>query len=246
MIYTEEELELPEEVIIVEEEEEEMPISRKSTGKTKTRTQTEPRPFNQKIAAVDLDPRFLENAPKLNDLLVQLKLNSDMRHVIYTRYNKHHGVRMLAILLTIYGYNVYSVHKHTNEDIHIKMIDAFNEGLKPAIYITSMPMIDSYCLYDVSHFHLLDSGFENFHLLMDETFKYRLYKGTECKLIVHNYVSRRRINKGDQGKLPSADEVLYGRFINQYGGLVSLWKNKIQRKGNSVTLGNNGYLYFNR
>ncbi len=185
---------------------------------------------------------FLENSPKINDLITQIILYQDMRHVIYTRYNKHHGVRMLVLLFKYLGFNVYGCHIDMDKKDQMRMINEFNKDLKPGIFVTSQVLPPDYNLYNISHLHLLDSGFSTSSSLMDAIFKYRLYKSLPCEIMIHNYVSKRRISETDRLKQPSADEVLFKQFVTKQQEDIQVW-DSIQNKGYPIVIGKDGYLH---
>jgi hypothetical protein len=148
---------------------------------------------------------FLMDAPKIKDLMIQLSLYADMKHVIYTRYDDHSGVKMLAILLKMKGFNVFSITRDMEASARVGVLDLFNLEGNSGILIISAPIPNVEGIFNVSHLHFLDSGYDNYGVIMEEIFKYRLYKTFICNLIVHNYVC-------DKEGTPSADRILYDNF----------------------------------
>ena len=178
---------------------------------------------------------LLVNAPKIRNLITQLRLYPDMRHVIFTRYECHHGVRMLSIMLKELGFNIYSISKHNEHKENVKNITAFNIDEKPAIMLLSTKIPRGIGFKNISHLHFLDSCYEYYHILMEETFKYKNYTTFVCNLFVHNYVCHK------SGINHSADKILYDAFVKYQDEALTTWKT-IKTKGYSLVMGNNDYL----
>ena len=172
---------------------------------------------------------FLMDAPKLKILIAQLRLFEDMRHVIYTKYDLHYGAQMLGLMLDKLGFNVHTISLNLDSTQKNKVIDNFNKDCHPAILVMTGSVPKSEYIYDVSHLHFLDSGYEMYHVLLDRIYKHRLYKRFMCNLIVHNYVCQSRSG------IPSADKVLYDRFMIYQNVILSTW-NQTQTKGYPITM----------
>lgn len=178
---------------------------------------------------------LLTNAPKIKNLITQLRLYNDMRHVIFSRYESHHGVKMLAFLLKEMGFNIYSISKNNEHKENIKTINAFNIDNKPAIMIMSTKIPRGIGFKNVSHLHFLDSCYEYYHILMEEIFKYKFYTNFVCNLFVHSYVCQK------EGVNYSADKILYDSFVEFQIETLTTW-DAIKTKGYPLVLGSNGYL----
>jgi hypothetical protein len=171
--------------------------------------------------------QFLLNAPKIKDLLAQLRLFPDMRHVIYTRYENYYGVKMLNLVLSSLSFKCYITASH--------IVEGYNRDKDPSILIlsTSIPRTEGF--FNVSHLHFLDSGYDFYHILLDSIFKYRLYTTFMCNLFVHNYICQKR------GIDQSADTILYEMFVTYQNQILDTWE-KTQKRGFPLVVGKNGYL----
>lgn len=178
---------------------------------------------------------LLINAPKIRNLITQLRLYPDMRHVIFTRYECHHGVRMLFFLLKDLGFNTYSVSKNNEHKDNIKNITSFNRDEKPAIMLVSTKIPRGIGFKNISHLHFLDSCYEYYHILMEEIFKYKNYTAFVCNLFVHSYVCHK------SGINHSADKILYDSFVKFQTGSLTTW-DAIRARGYPLVMGNNDYL----
>lgn len=178
---------------------------------------------------------FLVDSPKIKDLIAQLHLYPDMKHVIYTRYENHYGVKMLYQMLTAIKFKCSSINKDMDQSQQLKVIEDFNKGETSSILILSnhLPKVEG--LYNISHIHFLDSGYDYYHVLMDIIFRFRLYTTFMCNLFVHNYVCQ----KG--GSNSSADTILYEMFVAYQNDILESWE-RTQKRGYPIVLGKNGYL----
>lgn len=178
---------------------------------------------------------FIANGPKLRNLITQLRLFEDMRHVIYTKYDRHYGAQMIGSILTKLGFNVYILSRNLDPAQQIAVVQGFNKGCQPAILVMSAPIPKSEYIYDVSHLHFLDSGYEMYHVLLDKIYKHRLYKCFMCNLFIHNYICQSR------GNIPSADKVLYDRFMVYQNTILDMW-DQVKTKGYPISLDEDGKL----
>lgn len=178
---------------------------------------------------------LLANAPKIRNLITQLRLYPDMRHVIFTRYECHHGVRMLSLMLKDLGFNIYSVSKNNEHKDNIKNITSFNSDEKPAIILISTKIPRGIGFINISHLHFLDSCYEYYHILMEEIFKYKNYTTFVCNLFIHAYVCHK------SGINYSADKILYDSFAKYQTETLTTW-DAIKTRGYSLIMGNNDYL----
>jgi hypothetical protein len=182
-------------------------VIRKS-GASSIRTITQEEYTPKEFESVFSEDEFLRNAPKIKDLIAQLHLYSDMKHVVYTRYSDHYGVKMLKILLKYKGFKVFGITKDMELKTQLEILKSFNLESRTGILILSTHIAGVEGILNVSHLHFLDSGYEIYNILMEEIYKFRLYKSFICNLMVHNYVCDK------DGPNPSADRVLYGIFID--------------------------------
>lgn len=178
---------------------------------------------------------LLVNAPKIRNLVTQLRLYPDMRHIIFTRYELHHGLRMLSILLKDMGFNIHTVSKNNEYKDNVKNITAYNEDSKPAILLISTKIPRGTGFKNISHLHFLDSGYEYYHILMEEIFKYKNYTNFVANLFVHNYVCHK------EGTNYSADKILYDIFAEFQAETLTTW-DSVRSRGYPLVLGSNGYL----
>jgi hypothetical protein len=195
-------------------------------------------PPNQEAFKTD---EFLENSPKMKDLLSQLTLYSNMRHVIFSRYSKHHGTKMIHEVLDALGFNVFFIPYGSTEKDYERIVNEFNKGLKPAILVTSTYFNNNFDKYNVSHFHMFDGGYTMLNAFLEDVFRFRLYKGIPSNLTIHSYVCSRRITYDETIKSPSPDEIFYKNFDARMSFTGDLWK-KIKKTAAPVVVGPSGYL----
>jgi hypothetical protein len=236
-----------------EEEDEEITIIQKGDVIEKTIRRTKPKTkFNKKVQVKNFVPEkitykfdtatFLKDAPKIQDLINHINKFPNLRHVIYTRYNRHFGVKMLLILFKYLGYTVYGSHAEMEHEDHNDIIEAFNENLNPAIYITSGTYLHGYDLYNVSHLHLLDSNTHVVNALLQRIFKYRLYQNIPCNLEMHSYICKHQELLNNINSR-SADEITFDYFLESQKAEISLW-DPLTKKGTPLYLDQEGYIVY--
>lgn len=183
----------------------------------------------------DVD-KFLVNGPKIRQLLIQLQLFHDHRHVIYTRYEFHHGARMLAPIIQSLGFNTLIITKDMPTSIKIETMKQFNYNrCEPRVLVLNGHIARLEGLQNVSHLHFIDSGYELYHILMQEIYKFRLYTCFSTSLCVHTYVCQRR------GTKISADKALNDDFVIRQNMKLEYW-DKIKVNSTPLYMSNDGYL----
>ena len=181
--------------------------------------------------------KFLNDAPKIIDLIDKIKSFPNEKQVIYTRYNKHYGVEMLKILFEYYGYKVYSSTSTMTKKQHLQEIEKFNEDDDPCLYITSFTFTHNYNLHNITQLHLLNSDSHVLHSLLDLMFKYRLYSEKKYNITIHSYIC-------ESSNINNADSITFKNFFESQKTLITLW-NSVSSKGTPLLLnGEDGLLYF--
>jgi hypothetical protein len=192
--------------------------------------------FDAKIHFFDSE-RFLLNAPKIKDLLTQLRATSTSRHVIYTRYARHSGVEMLTLLLTEMGFPVVALTAKTPVDEHLCKLEAM-ESAPSGIIITSVELLAP--VSNISHLHFLDSGYKMYWPLMRKIYRYRLYTDGICAIRIHCYICR-RFDELDGPTSPSADEVFFNSFGQNQNRLIEFWR-QVQDQARPLDTDDSGFL----
>ncbi len=196
--------------------------------KTITTLEQQTKTFNLEI--------FLRDSPKIKQLISVIEKNSNSRHIIYTRYNRHYGVEMLSYLFTSLGYVVFNSEIYIPIEEQNRRISEFNNVLTPAIYITSSICNHNTEFYNISHLHILNSNYNKTNLFLGKIFKYRLYKNLPCDLTIHSYVC-----EGIKEK--TADQFLFEQFASSEKTHLELW-NLISAKGKPLFLNSENSLVY--
>jgi hypothetical protein len=181
---------------------------------------------------------FLQDAPKIKDLIEKIKQFSNEKQVIYTRYNKHYGVQMLKILFEYLEYKVFSSISTMTKQQHLQEIENFNNEENPCIYITSFTFTHNYNLYNITQLHLLNSDSHVLHSLLDIMFKYRLYVDKKYKLTVHSYICENNNNN------LNADSITFKNFVESQKTLITLWETVSQKATSLFINSEDGLIYF--
>jgi hypothetical protein len=215
-------------------------IKAKSLTKDKTsKSKKDPVRLNKKLTKVETKENevtfdyntFLINGQKIKDLITQLNLFRNLKHVIYTSYNKHFGVKMLSILLKELGFKVGSIDRLTKLEDQDNTIKSFNNDQISILVISQIPKSE---IKNVSHVHFIDS-LKFYNDLINKLYKVRFYT-IPFSLYIHIYVCNSITYN------TSSDVVLYKKFIIEKDENTVLWK-RIKNNSLNITLGDQGGLY---
>ena len=156
-----------------------------------------------KVIVAKYKDELLEGSPKFRELLLNIMLNRDKRHVIFTRYEHHHGYDVLIAMIEQAGLAVFGVNSKMTLAQRAAAVEKFNDvcgectGQGGGILVTTVALQNLSPKY-VSYIHMVDGSFNNMALLLDVCYKYSNYRGQNLsKPITINYYITQRNNGSD-------------------------------------------------
>lgn len=164
---------------------------------------------------------ILDTAPKLRDLVLSLMLNREQRHVVFTRYAHHYGADVVAAILKLYGFTVFTLQHNLTVQQRSDVVKAFNADIAaPSVLVTTVVFPDM-APTNISHIHMLDGAFDNMPLLLNACYKYANYpilaKGVPPILTIDYYICQ-RLSGADAG-----GAALYRTEITKWSRNVDYW-----------------------
>lgn len=200
-------------------------------------TEKEDKSTDSSVLVEKYQEKLLDNGPKLYDLLMLITLNPNRRHLVYTRYNNHYGVSLIAALLKFYGMKVYTLKMGQKHADWKKTIEDFNQSSddSTSVLVTSvmLPAIPK----QIDHLHMMDGGFHNSQFLVNVIYKYFNYPKSKMPptLTIHYYVSTRPDGK------PSIGYTMYKKEIARWNQELSFYETAL-KMANPLIVGDRGRL----
>ena len=180
------------------------------------------------ITSDELLEKAKKNTDKLKSLLVNITLNRELRHVVYTKYSDFYGLETLKLALNEVGSHVY---------VGNDMIDFFNENVnqKGIIILDSVPMKP---LHNVNHCNFYDSpSYDAYTYFIKNIYKVKSYPtGVQPNLFINFYVAI-----SEDPNYDSVDDRNYEKLYADIGESVAQW-DKFVKYAQPVVVGDYGEL----
>jgi len=165
---------------------------------------------------------ILKNGPKIQDLVTNIILNRDKRHIIYTSFDDYYGLMLIQFVLSVspltnclksvkkgfsneygtfgndYGLRVISIKSSVTIEEQINLIKNFNDIVEsPCVLITTTNFLTTHVPMMVDHLHIIDNH-QMEGRLVSQLYKYRNYPSgiSPPPLHVHHYVTTK--SSGDK------------------------------------------------
>lgn len=178
--------------------------------------------------------QILDTSPKIKDIVTNILMNKEKRHVIYTANDDYYGLAILEFILSQNKLNIFIITSKTKLEDQVEIIKTCNKDLNsPMVLITtnSFPLTSSPMMID--DLHILDNH-HNRNRLINQLYKYRNYplKSSPPSLVIHHYVTHRA--NGDS----SIDTEEYMASYQQTEITLKYWKALMNSITDIVVSGN--------